>query len=176
MFIKKWSALFLTLLLSITGLFATGAGIQFGGFPSVKVSEEGIKSDAFDVNVTGTIRCTRIPLVFGSGITAGLSPENKAFGFSAFSDLWIIDTQIENIWNFYSGFGLSSVIKFSSENKTSLTLSPRFFAGMNWLFTDNFIEIYCQQNLEPSFVYYFNYKSESFNLYFPLEAGLRFHF
>ncbi len=159
----------------LSSMHSTGAGFQLGFFPALTVNQDGIKSENFEANVTGTIRCTRIPLVFGTGLTAGSDKGQANFGLSAFADWWISDIQIENNWNFYSGFGASGILKFSSE-EMALTVGPRFFAGSNWLFLDNFLEFYIQQNIVPSLNYNFNDKSEIFRLYLPFEVGLRFHF
>ena len=159
-------------------LNASGAGFQLGLFPSLKISEDCIQSSDFDINATGTVRCSRIPLVFGAGILAGFKDSAINAGFSAFSDWWIIDSQIENTWNIFSGFGLGTTLKSNFSDSLEINLGPRFFTGMNWLFWDNYLELYIQQNINPVFSKDLKNKNSesSLKMYFPFETGLRFHF
>ncbi|MCR4580849.1 MAG: hypothetical protein K5681_10945 [Treponema sp.] len=156
--------------------YATGAGAQLGIFPAAIINQDICKADTFEVNATGTVRCSSIPLVFGLGLTFGSVASNEELGLSAFADWWIIDSQIKNTWNIYSGFGVSAGLKLDFNNSFYLTTGPRFFLGTNLLFLDHFIEVYAQQNLVPSLCMTMGSSDKLFRLYLPFEAGLRLHF
>ena len=154
---------------------ALGAGVQAGFFPALSMNQNGTTADTFEANITGTFRLLRLPVVMGSGIVAGVEDSQFSLGVSTFADWWAIDYQIENNWNLYSGFGISALLCFSSE-KITLTTGPRFFVGMNWIFTDHFLELYIQQNAVPSMCLNFAADSRQFKLFLPFESGVRFHF
>ena len=171
--LKKGLTLFLSFVLLFSTLSATGAGFQAGIYHSVKLNQDGQTLNPVEVNITGSVRLTRLPLVFGSGICADTKGD---LGLSAFADWWVNDNQLVNICNLYSGFGFSTFLESNFDDKNTLTLGSRFFIGLNWLFTDNFYEFYLQQNIVPAFCLSFSDLQKDFKLYFPLEAGLRFHF
>ncbi|MBR1638305.1 MAG: hypothetical protein IJ688_02855 [Treponema sp.] len=166
----------LTCCISFFSMEATGAGFQAGFYPAIRISEEGVSKGPLLVNATGTIRCSRIPLVFGAGIITGSENSRAVLGLSVFADWWAIDNQIKNNWNFFSGFGLSAAIKTDFQNNFYFSAGPRFFAGMNWIFIDNFIEAYFQQNILPSISLNTKSENKDFMLYLPFEAGVRLHF
>ena len=157
-------------------LGATGAGVQAGFFPALSLNEHGATASNFEASLTGTLRFTRIPVTAGAGLLAGAADNQGLLGLSAFADWWISDIQIENNWNIYAGFGASAALTLATDSKPELRAGARFFVGMNWLFIDNFIEFYVQQNAVPSISMNFSDNSKDFLFFIPIETGLRFHF
>ena len=169
----------LMMLSGIMTLHATGAGVQAGFFPAAAISEEGFSAGAAELNLTGTMRFTRIPLTFGAGLTAGCLESGTSIGLSSFADYWISDAQIKDNWNIYTGFGALLSLQYDFEDDWSITAGPRFFAGMDWIFIDNYIEFYVQQNVVPALYLPFSTSlptEKGFLLMFPFEAGVRLHF
>lgn len=161
-----------------TKLFAIGAGVQVSGNPGLLINEEGVKLERLSGRLTGTIRFSRLPLAIGFGLEAGKNASDFSYGFSGFADYYAIDYQIKNTWNLYSGFGAEGSLLTTNFDKWTLTAGARFFVGMNWLFYDNYLEIYCQQNLVPSYIKNLNdiASKGGFLLGLPFEAGIRMHF
>ena len=142
------------------------------------INEEGVKLERLSGRLTGTIRFSRLPLAIGFGLETGKNASDFSYGFSGFADYYAIDYQIKNTWNLYSGFGAEGSLLTTNFDKWTLTAGARFFVGMNWLFYDNYLEIYCQQNLVPSYIKNLNDTASKggFLLGLPFEAGIRMHF
>ena len=168
----------LFILLISTKLFATGAGIQAGIYPGLFINENSEKVEQFTGRILGTIRLSRIPMTAGFGLEAGKASSDFAYGFTGFADYYALDLQIKNTWNLYSGFGAEVSFLTTDFKDWGMTAGARFFAGMNWLFWDNYLELYIQQNINPVFSKDLknNNSESSLKMYFPFETGLRFHF
>ena len=176
---KKIITLTLLLFILITSLFATGAGIQVGGNPGLFINEENVKLEKFSGTLTGTMRFSRIPVAAGLGFEAGKFFDEFSYGLTGYADYYVLDLQLENNWNLYSGFGMSCSLLTSDFKNWTAGLGTRFFLGMNWLFYDNYLEIFAQQNIVPEWIRPLkssdNVKA-AFMLGLPLEAGIRMHF
>ena len=176
---KKIITLTLLLFILITSLFATGAGIQVGGNPGLFINEENVKLKKFSGTLTGTMRFSRIPVAAGLGFEAGKFFDEFSYGLTGYADYYVLDLQLENNWNLYSGFGMSCSLLTSDFKTWTAGLGARFFLGMNWLFYDNYLEIFAQQNIVPEWIRPLkssdNVKA-AFMLGLPLEAGIRMHF
>lgn len=168
--IKLALAAFTLLFCFTTKIFALGAGAQIGGVPGLLINQDDISLENMTANVTGTLRMERVPLTIGSGLEFGKIYSDSGFGFSLFADYRTIDVQLINTWSFYSGFG--ATVKFLTNDFAdwSIATGARFFAGMNWLFYDGYLEFYVQQNVVPT------YLNSDFILNLPLETGVRMHF
>lgn len=179
----KWSfkpilAAATIILLFNSNIFAIGAGIQAGAVPGMLINESNVKFENFTCNITGTVRLSRFPIVAGTGFEFGKFFSDFDFGFSAFADYWAIDCQLKNTWNLFSGFGLSCKFLTNDFRNWNLETGPRFFAGINRLFYDGYLEFYAQQNIVPTYIKNIS-NSETkaaFMLYLPFETGLRMHF
>ena len=169
----------LTLLLS-SKIFATGAGIQAEINPGILVNNETKELGKFTGKITGTVKLSRIPMAVGFGFEAGKSASSFAYGFSGFADYWAVDLQLKNTWNFYSGFGAEGSLLTSDFKSWSCAAGARFFLGMNWLFWDNAMEFYVQQNFVPTYARSLgsgkNGSKGAFIFGLPFDAGVRFHF
>lgn len=161
-----------------TKVFATGAGIQVSGTPALLINEEGVKFEQFTGRLIGTIKSGRIPMAAGFGFEAGKSGSEFAYGFTGFADYYAIELQLKNTWNFYSGFGAEGTLLTSDFHNWGLKAGARFFAGMNWLFWDNYLEVYIQQNVVPTYAKNLSASGSkgAFMLGLPFDAGIRFHF
>ena len=153
-----------------TKAFALGAGIQIGVVPGILINQDDVKLENITGNVTGTFRMERLPLTVGSGLEFGKVFSDFDYGFSLFADYRAIDFQLINTWNFYSGFGAVAKLLTSDFSDWNVAAGVRFFAGMNWLFYDGYLELYAQQNVVPT------YFKNDFILCLPFEAGVRTHF
>ncbi len=159
-------------------IFATGCGIQAGTEPGFLINEDSVKFEHIIENITGTIRFSRIPMTMGFGFLAGKESSDLSFGLSAFADYYPVDIQLKNTWNFFSGFGASGSVLTSDFENYTLSAGARFFAGTNYLLDDNFLELYVQQNIVPTYIRSIGQSDSksAFMLCFPLEAGIRMHF
>lgn len=176
---KKIITLALLTSLFISGLFATGAGVQAGGNPGLFINENSVKPEKFSGILTGSIRLSRIPLACGFGFEAGSYFSDFAYGFRGFADYYAIDIQLYNTWNLVSGFGVQASLITSDFSDWTLFAGPRFFIGVNRLFYDNYIEVFAQQNIVPELVRPLKSGDDikgAFMLNLPLEAGIRMHF
>ena len=145
------------LFLFTSKIFATGAGIQAGLIPGLFINETSSSVKNLTGNITGTIRMSKFPVV---------------------ADYWAVDLQIKNTWSFYSGFGFSGKLLTSDFKKWNFAAGARFFAGTNYTFYDNFLELYAQQNIVPTYIKSLTSSGNDgmFMFCFPFEAGLRMHF
>lgn len=161
-----------------TKLFAIGAGIQAGIYPGLFINENSVKVEQFTGRILGTIRLSRIPMTAGFGLEAGKASSDFAYGFTGFADYYALDLQIKNTWNLYSGFGAEVSFLSTDFKDWGMTAGARFFAGMNWLFWDNYLELYVQQNMVPTWAKNLSASDSKagFMLALPLDAGIRFHF
>ena len=167
------------LLLFIPGkAFSLGAGIQIGAVPGLLINQDNVQFENLTGNITGTFKMERLPVTAGTGIELGKVFSDFNFGFSAFADYRAIDLQLINIWSLYSGFGASAKLLTDDFEDWKLAAGARFFAGMNWLFYDGYIELYAQQNIVPTYLKDLKQTdtSAAFMLCLPFEAGLRMHF
>lgn len=166
--IKKIFISLICVLIVNIKLFATGAGAQAAIIPG----SEGIKAD-----LKGTVRLMNIPLVFGFGIEAGTENNILNFGFSGFSDYWIIDKQLHNTINFYAGPGISAHIYINEGKSWQCLLGARGIVGINFLLYDNYLEFYLQGGIEPSAFIPITEKTQlKYRTNFPCETGFRVHF
>ena len=176
---RKTAFLITLILLFSSKVFATGAGVHAGIKPGLFISDDGIKSGGVMTNVSGSYRPGRFPLVMGTSIEAGFDRDGGVLtGLSAFADYWIFDVQIKNTWNFYTGLGAAAGILTPDFDYWNVYAGARVFSGMNWLFYDNYLELFVQQNVVPVYQRGINGSSDNalFTLLFPLELGIRFHF
>ena len=171
MYSKKITIISLLLLCSAPLLFATGAGVQFGANPGLLINQDTAKLEKFSATATGTLRFSRLPLALGCGFEAGLSSSDFAYGLSGFADYYALDIQLKNTWNLVSGFGLSGSLLTSDFKDFDAAAGARFFLGMNWLFWDNYLEYYVQQNVVPTIT-----SKKDFLICLPFETGIRMHF
>ena len=159
--------------------FSLGAGAQFNLTPSFLINQDGAKNPKIDFSAIGTFKFDRLSAAIGAGLNAGFHNSSFTFGPSVFFDYWAINFQIENTLNFYSGVGASAALVTDIKNWKFET-GVRFFAGLNKLLIDNYIEIYVQQNIVPSYSMILgnnaDFDSQSFRFNFPLEIGTRLHF
>lgn len=175
-FIKSFSAALLFILFT-SKAFATGAGVQSGAVPGIIINQESAKLENFTGSLTGNMKFSKIPVVIGAGFEAGKLYSDFDFGLSAFADYWFLDLQLINTWSFYSGFGASGKLLTADFKDWNLEAGARFFAGMNYLFWDGYLEIYAQQTIVPTYICNLRKPySGSFMLCLPVEAGVRMHF
>ena len=180
-FSKKIFLLGSLFILSLSSkIFATGAGIQVSAKPAVLVNEKGVDFEQFTGRLIGTVKLSRIPLAAGFGFEAGKAGSAFAYGFTGFADYHAVDMQIKNTWNFYSGFGAEGSLLTSNFRNWGMAAGARFFIGMNWLFWDNYMEVYVQQTFVPTYTRSLNSSDSgskgTFIFGFPFDAGVRFHF
>ena len=176
---KKLITIFSFIFLSsLSHIFATGAGVQLSGNPGLFINQDSIKPEQFTARATGTIKSGRLPLAFGFGLEAGKNYSEFNYGISGFVDYHALELQLKNTWNFYSGFGAEGSLLTHNFEGCTMNAGARFFAGMNWLFYDNYLELYFQQNLVPAYskVLSDSKSQAAFIFGFPLEAGIRMHF
>lgn len=160
-----------------TALSATGAGIQFSANPSILINEASVKPEVFSARAVGTIKSGRLPLAAGFGFEAGNNFSKLSYGLTGFADYYAIELQLKNTWNFYSGLGAEGSLLTSDFKNWSMSAGARFFAGINWLFYDNYLEFYIQQNVVPSYNRSLAASSKgNFMLGLPFDAGIRMHF
>ena len=180
------AALFLCI---FSNVHAIGAGVQTGIKPIIFINENGSCTSGLTGTLVGTVKFNRVPVSLGGGFEAGnacllAANDNKAFtpdlvyGFTIFADYNIIDLQIKNTWNFYSGLGLGTGLLTKNLIDWNIYADARIFTGMNWLFFDNYIELFTQLNVIPTYQKNIksNFKKAVFTLAFPIEAGFRIHF
>lgn len=158
--------------------FATGAGIQAGLNPGIFINHETKSLENFTGNITGSLRLSRIPAVIGAGFEGGKFFSDFNYGLSLFGDYWALEHQLKNTWSLYSGFGASAKFLTDDFKDWSLSAGARFFAGINTLFYDGYLELYAQQNIVPTYLKELTRKDSTaaFMLCLPFEAGLRMHF
>lgn len=157
-------------------VYSLGAGIQMSYNPALDFNTNETKLDSHDGNITGTVHLFRIPAVFGFGLEFGSNYSDFYMGTSGFFDYWFIEHQIKNTWNLYSGAGITARYMFNFNNSQYIEAGPRIFAGMNWLFLDNYIEYYLQLTAVPEFLYNFSSQKYGYRLSTPIETGVRLHF
>ena len=176
--LKKITIITAIFMLSLTSLYATGAGFQLSADPGIVINSDRVNPEKFSAAVTGTVKLSRIPVAAGFGLEAGKAFSDFAYGIYGFADYWIFDLQLKNTWNFYSGCGASGNLLTSDFKNWSAEAGARIFAGMNWLFWDNYLEVYIQQNVVPTYNFNLNKAASKghFMLCLPFEAGLRLHF
>ena len=176
---KKAAAVFLAACLFIAKAFSLGAGAQTGIKPAVYISNTGLQLGGLTTTFSGSFKLGRFPIVAGSGLELGkLKNTSFLYGFYGFADYWLIDLHIKGTWNFYSGFGLCSGILTPDFNDWNFYAGARFFAGVSWLYYDNFLELYLQANAAPTWQKNLKSSASTGALLFslPLEFGLRMHF
>ena len=167
----------LFILLFTSEAFATGAGVQLGAVPGLLINQDSVKLENFTGSLTGTMKFSRVPVVVGAGLEGGKLFSDFDFGLAAFGDYWFLDLQLINTWSFYSGFGLSGKLLTANFSDWNLEAGARFFAGMNYLLWDGYLELYAQQTIVPTYIC--NLKkvwNGNFMLCLPVEAGVRMHF
>ena len=100
-------------------VFCIGAGIQIGCSPSLEFTNDGKLDFSLLHNVTGTLKLSKLPMTLGAGISLRTSNayDSPFLGFSAFTDYYILDIQLKNIWSLYSGLGLSGNLLFNTKLK-----------------------------------------------------------
>ena len=175
---KKIIHITAVLLCVFSRIYATGAGVQAGINPGLFINEESIKAEDFTGTLTGTMRFSRIPVAAGFGFEAGKEFSEFTYGFFGYADYYAADIQLENTWNLYTGFGVSASLVTSKFDSCAGSAGVRFFVGMNWLYYDNFLEFFAQQNIVPTCMKNLSVSDSKpiFMLKLPLEAGVRFHF
>ncbi len=169
-YIKKITIISAVLIILASNLFATGAGVQVGGNPGIFINEDTAKLEKFSATIIGTMRLSRLPLAFGFGFEAASYFSDFSYGLTGFADYYAIDIQLKNTWNLFSGFGAQASLITPDFSDWTFIAGPRFFVGVNRLFYDNYLEVFAQQNIVPSF------SKEAFFLDLPFEAGVRMHF
>ena len=176
---RKITAVTALLVLCLTSkIFATGAGVQLSGNPGLFINEETVKLEKLTGKAVGTIRFSRIPVSVGFGLEAGKNFSEFAYGLTGFADYYAVDLQLKNTWNLYSGFGAEGSILTQKFEDWTVSAGARFFLGTNWLFWDNYLEFYIQQNVVPGFSKNLSAPDSkaAFMLNLPFEAGIRLHF
>ena len=158
--------------------YSLGAGIQLGAVPGILINQDDIKFEELTANITGTFKLERLPVTAGTGLEFGKLYSDFNYGFSAFADYRAIDLQLVNTWSLYSGFGASAKFLTKDFKNWSLAAGARFFAGVNTLFYDGYLELYAQQNIVPTYLKNLGRSdgNAAFMLCLPFEAGLRMHF
>ena len=177
-FLKAFLTASLCIFIFSAKAYSLGAGIQLGAVPGILINQDDIKFEELTANVTGTFKLERLPVTAGTGLEFGKLYSDFNYGFSAFADYRAIDIQIVNTWSLYSGFGASAKLLTDDFKDWSLAAGARFFAGVNTLFYDGYLELYAQQNIVPTYLKSLNQadSSAAFMLCLPFEAGLRMHF
>ncbi len=170
------SALFLLCL--TTKIFATATGVQIGGNPGLYITDTNIELERLTGKFLGTAKAGRLPLTTGFGFEFGKNANEFSYGITGFADYYVIDIQLENTWNLFSGFGVEGNLLTKTLYDWTASMGARFFIGMNWIFYDNYIELYFQQNIVPTYVKELNEPglAGDFILCLPLEVGVRMHF
>lgn len=178
MYRSKKIVLIMAILTSIFtfNAFSIGAGIQGGICPAFDINGSQVQNTDFEGNLTGSLKLFRLPINLGLGINFGVENSLLSLGIAAFTDYWVLDMQLVNTWNFYAGVGAYLKLMANSCWNIQATLGSRFFAGMNWLFIDNYLEYYVQINTVPCYVRNISDTHGFFRLITPLETGLRVHF
>ena len=177
-FLKAFLTASLCIFIFSAKVYSLGAGIQLGAVPGILINQDDIKFEELTANITGTFKLERLPVTAGTGLEFGKLYSDFNYGFSAFADYRAIDIQIVNTWSLYSGFGASAKFLTDDFKDWSLAAGARFFAGVNTLFYDGYLELYAQQNIVPTYLKSLNQADSSavFMLCLPLEAGIRMHF
>ncbi|MBP5520769.1 MAG: hypothetical protein J6X84_09380 [Treponema sp.] len=175
---KTICTFFVVIFVFISKGFSTGAGIQAGIVPGVLINKDEVPSHKLTTVLTGTIKSGRLPLVVGFGFEAGQTLTDFSYGIKGFCDYWLIENQLQNTWNFFSGLGFSGSIQTYDFQDFNFEVSARAFVGMNWLFYDHFLEFYVQQNIAPTYIKSTNdlVQKNNYLINFPFEAGLRMHY
>jgi len=122
------------------------------------------------------LKLFRIPATLGLGMNIGQENSKYILGLAGFIDYWSIDYQIKNTWNIYSGCGIYSKIMVNTDSKLQLSIGPRFFLGFNWLFVDNYIELYSQITTIPTYIRNISDNTGFIRVNIPFETGVRFHY
>ena len=158
--------------------YSLGAGIQLGAVPGILINQDDIKFEELTANITGTFKLERLPVTAGTGLELGKVYSDFNYGFSAFADYRAINLQLVNTWSLYSGFGASAKLLTDDFKDWSIAAGARFFAGVNTLFYDGYLELYAQQNFVPTYLKNLGRSdgNAAFMLCLPFEAGLRMHF
>lgn len=149
-------------------VYSLGTGVQISAIPN----KDGINGD-----IKCSFRLMKFPVVLGSGFEAGVYKEDFTFGLTESADYWIIDTQLHNTINLYAAPGIGLHVDFNKDFAATGIVGLRAIIGINKLFYDNYMELYAQAGVEPGLVIPFTSNPElGFNLGFPCEIGLRFHY
>lgn len=175
---KKISILSFVFLLSVSKIFAVGAGFTITAKPAIAfdtiTTEQKVSTD-FLFSAAGNVRGSRFPFVFAMGVEAGFLNNNFCLGANLNFDYWVIDTQLKNTWSIFSGCGIATNILFDFNNNLNYGFGPRFFVGINKTFYDGYLEFFAQLNAVPFFSFD-NKNNKYFSIQIPVETGLRFHF
>lgn len=173
---KKHFLILFILILFSGKAFSLGAGVQMDCIPDLNVSFSDINYSGTNVCLTGTVRLMRLPVVLGFGIETGDITGLFSFGINGFADYWIFNEQIYNTLNFFAGIGLSGKLLTSKDFIWSTGANFRFVTGINYLFYDNYLELYIQNAISPGFKKVLPDGDFIFDISIPVEIGMRVHF
>ncbi len=170
------SALFALCITS--NVFATATGIKIEGSPGLLINDSNVKLDRLTGKFIGNMKFGRIPISTGLGIAFGKNADEFSYGIAGFIDYYVLDIQLKNTWNLFSGFGAEGDLLTKNLYDWKASFGAKFFIGMNWLLYDNYLELYVQQNVVPTYVKDLNESGlkGDFILSLPLEYGIRMHF
>ena len=162
-------------------IFCMGAGIQIESISPLRFNQFSLDkamnySTDYEFICLGTMKSDRYPIIFGAGLNIGLEEEQSYIGSSGFLDFPYVDQQIKNNWNINFGSGLSYNFKYYiGKTDFNYSIGGRLFLGTNWILSDNYYELYIQQNLETRYVFY-SMAGNKIILCFPTDIGIRWHF
>jgi hypothetical protein len=171
---QKTFWIFIFTFLISTSFYGLGSGVQATITPEATFSSNPF---LMSYELSGTYRFDKNPVIIGAGLNSFFD-NDFYLGASCFVDYLLINKQIHNTLNFYSGIGLKG--DFSTNFKQSYFIKggiPVLF-GFSKLFYDGYLELYADQAIKPTFNYIIKpfRTSYNFSLGFPFTFGIRFHF
>jgi len=158
---KLVAAVFLSIVLGSSSLFAFGIGLQ-GGF----VSPGGYGNGAV------TFKLDTMPWIFAANASFG-----DAFGFGITADNWLANKKLAGPFNYYYGWGLAGSL-FLTEGAQAVFVGGRALGGVNLFVLDKVLEFYLQAAWQPGVSIFIADKSglDVVLLSFPANIGFRFWF
>lgn len=175
---KRIKSFFIVTLLICSSCFGLGAGFRFGANPSMNADIYNITANptqGFSADLIGNIRLYRIPAQFGFGFQINQDELIFDYGICGDFDYLFVDLPIVYNWSFYAGAGVNSAILFNSKKDVILQSGTRYLVGYNWLWRDNYLELFTQVVCNPM-VEFREFKPKLFKINVPFEVGFRVHF
>ena len=158
---KVLFAAVLIAILSVSGAFAFGIGVQFDGGPS---------SAGLGYGPSVTFKLDELPVVFAANL--GIRDNTVSLGLTG--DWWMFDKQIDSSLpvKWFFGYGFYGHLGFG--NDLNLSLGGRLPIGLNAFFADGFVEPYLQ--VAPSIGIVLSPSVEFPDWSIPVSVGVRFWF
>jgi len=149
------------MIVSVSGAFAFGIGLQLDGGPSGS-------GNSFGPSVT--FKLDKYPVVFA----ANLDVTDEYFSLGLTGDWWMFNKQIDSSLPVKWFFGYGFFGRIGLGDPFALVAGGRLPVGINAFFNDGFIEPYLQ--IAPSLGIQFSPKFHLPEWYLPVSLGVRFWF